>query len=265
MRSLVIILFFSTFLSGCASYFLRKDCESKNWFQYGQEVALKGQRLEEDDYLNQCRKVEAHIDPSDLDLGFKKGRANYCTTEKIFEVGKSGDSFQKDMCEGENIRKLQEHHLAGIKEYCDEENGFNAGSSGKKYRNVCPKSLETKFLPNYRKGRRQYLTEVISTKSDQLIGIDREVSDLDRSRQNYMYQLALVRGRETVVSHTSYSNATHTRTDSVSVEESPEVTRRSMSIQNDINGIDNQINQKRSMQNKIREDILNLRVELATL
>ncbi len=71
---IVLIIFFGLTLSSCASYFKRKACESTNWFEYGQKVAEQGQNLENDQFINECRKVEADISEPKLDLGFKKGR-----------------------------------------------------------------------------------------------------------------------------------------------------------------------------------------------
>ena len=40
-----ILLFLSALsLASCSSYFKRKTCESTNWFEYGQSVALEGRR-----------------------------------------------------------------------------------------------------------------------------------------------------------------------------------------------------------------------------
>ena len=54
----------------CASYFTKRDCNKTNWFAHGQKVALRGQRVDADDYVKQCERVEANINYADMDLGF---------------------------------------------------------------------------------------------------------------------------------------------------------------------------------------------------
>ena len=50
---LVFALVISTLLlSSCASYFVRKDCEKKNWYQVGYDAALRGDRISNDETVN---------------------------------------------------------------------------------------------------------------------------------------------------------------------------------------------------------------------
>ena len=77
MMSLLIVLL-TMQMFGCASYFKRKECEKINWFDHGQSVAMRGDRLNADKAVNECRKVEADISETQLDLGFKSGMQKYC-------------------------------------------------------------------------------------------------------------------------------------------------------------------------------------------
>lgn len=80
----------ATLLSGCTTYFTRKECERTNWFQHGYDVAMKGKRLDADEHVKTCQSVEAKMSWGDLDTGFKAGMAKYCTEDNVFAVGKSG-------------------------------------------------------------------------------------------------------------------------------------------------------------------------------
>ena len=58
----VLLLFICIALSSCSSYFKRQTCESTNWFEYGQNVALEGRRLTGDQFVLECQKASSDID-----------------------------------------------------------------------------------------------------------------------------------------------------------------------------------------------------------
>lgn len=161
---------------GCASYFKRQQCESINWFEHGQSVAMKGQWLNADRMVNECRKAEADVREADLDRGFKSGVQKYCTGANVFMIGKNGDFFSQDICEGPQLSVLLNEHQRGVAEYCAKENGFNAGASGKKYQNICPKKLEDTFLVEYKKGRKKYIQALIENKKEEIQGLETKLA-----------------------------------------------------------------------------------------
>lgn len=159
-------------LAACASYLKRKECESVNWFEHGKSVALRGEWLNSDKLVGECRKVEAEIQESQLDLGFKNGMQRYCTADNSYQTGKKGDLFSRDLCEGPEINMLLGQYKKGINDYCAKANGQTAGASGKKYQNVCPKELEPAFLVEYRKGRKKYVQAMIETRQGDIRDVD---------------------------------------------------------------------------------------------
>ncbi len=44
----------------------------------------------------------------------------------------------------------------GLREYCTVESGYAVGSSGRRYRKVCPPEQEQAFLQGYEEGRKDY-------------------------------------------------------------------------------------------------------------
>lgn len=172
----ILILFSAISLIGCASYFKKKDCEAINWFEHGKKVALSGKWLNSDSVVSECRKVEAEMSESALDQGFKNGMQQYCSSENSYLVGKSGDTFSRDLCEGPQINVLLNQHKKGLADYCAKSNGYNAGISGKKYSGLCPKDLEPAFLPEYRKGRKKFVETLIANKKAEISEIERKIS-----------------------------------------------------------------------------------------
>lgn len=175
----ILLIALTVNLSACASYFKRKECESINWFEHGKKVALRGDWLNADQTVNECRKAEADIQESQLDLGFKNGMQKYCSGPHAYLVGKNGDFYSRDLCEGPQISVLMTEHKKGVADYCAKSNGFNAGTSGKKYLNICPKELESTFLPEYRKGRKKYIQAMIETTQADIHQLDSRLSSLN--------------------------------------------------------------------------------------
>jgi len=173
-------------LVACASYFKRKECESTNWFEHGKSVALRGEWLNSDKLVGECRKVEAEIQESQLDKGFKNGMQRYCTADNSYQTGKKGELFSRDLCEGPEINMLLGQYKKGISDYCAKANGQTAGASGKKYQNVCPKELESAFLVEYRKGRKRYVQSMIDTRQEDVRNLETKIymkrSDLSASK-----------------------------------------------------------------------------------
>lgn len=176
-----IVLALAFVLSSCASYFVRKECEKLNWYQVGYDAALRGERISNDETVNKCRKAEAEISESQLDVGFKAGMSRYCQPDGVFQTGKSGELFNSDFCEPGQISFLRKRHQEGLNAYC--QDGMTAGLSGKKYKNVCSPGQEKAFLPEYRKGRKKYLQGMIANTETKVREVDLEMDKLSYSKR----------------------------------------------------------------------------------
>jgi hypothetical protein len=153
-----VILF--VLFSGCANFFIRQECQKLNWYQLGYDAALRGDRISNDPQINRCRKAEAEISESQLDVGFKAGMSRYCQPETAYQTGKQGDTLNSDFCDSNIIGLLTQKHKLGNLAYCAD--GLNAGLSGKKYKNVCTAESEKTFMPAYKQGRKKYLTSLLT-------------------------------------------------------------------------------------------------------
>jgi Protein of unknown function (DUF2799) len=253
-------------LTSCASYWTRKDCEKTNWFQYGQSVAMQGRRLTGDPKINSCLKAEAEIDEVALDRGFKTGMATYCQPETVFQMGKKGDFFNVEMCDGEQPRFLQKRHAEGVQAYCAKTNGYAAGSKGSKYNGICPKNLEAAFLPEFNRGRKAFLTSAITNNETRIDEIERQIRRLDSDRMSLVTQMALMgNSTSTVVREVKYDPVTHARREETRVEENPEAKRRRDDLKFNLDSKEREIEAKRNEQDKLSDMNREMRTELSTL
>lgn len=250
---------------GCASYFTRKNCESTNWFEYGKNVAMQGRRLSGDQFVGECRKVEAEINEADLDRGFKQGMATYCLPQTVFDLGKSGEFFSSDMCDGENPRMLTERHKAGVLEYCRKGNGYSAGAKGKPYNRICPKELETAFLPEFNRGRKKYLAVMVSENEKRIYDIDREILNLERERNMRSLEAQRLQLPTGLAVERRYDPATGTMREQVVQQLSEDQKRQAEDMRNRVQSLDNQINSKRNEQVNIREKNRQIQLEIVAL
>jgi hypothetical protein len=176
--NLVFILSVAGVLTSCSSYMKRQECESTNWYSYGESVALEGRRLSGDQFISECNQAEGDIDESAVDRGFKAGLQKYCLPETVFQTGKSGNFFSTEMCTGQGLNLLIAKHRAGVLEYCKKSNGYAAGARGNPYNKICPASLEESFLLEFNRGRKRYISEEISENNNQISRIENEVTRL---------------------------------------------------------------------------------------
>ena len=153
----------SFYLVGCVSP-LKERCEKTNWFEHARDVALDGRYLEEDVLIKECKGIDS-TSAVQLDLGFKSGHERYCTYENYFRKGEAGDTVNYRMCNELALRDMQERYISGLKRFCTADVGYTYGGSGKVYKNVCFLDTEKKFLPQYFKGRKEYLLRSISQTS----------------------------------------------------------------------------------------------------
>ena len=160
-------------LSGCSSCMIKQDCEKTNWFEHAKKVALQGKYLEEDEQVLKCKKVDV-MSHKQLDMGYKEGRGIYCTLEQINKNAQQGNPVNFSMCVGLPGKSMREQYSEGLKTFCTSNSGYQYGSSGEVYKNVCSPAAEKVFLPSYFKGRTNYLTNYIQDKKDVLVNLEKQ-------------------------------------------------------------------------------------------
>ena len=260
-----LLLILALLTPGCASYFTRKSCEGTNWFEYGHRVAMEGRRLSGDDFLAECRKVEAEINETELDRGFKGGMAKYCMPESVFDLGKRGEFFSAEMCDGENPRLLGEKHKLGVAEYCKKSNGYSAGALGKPYNRICPKAMEAEFLPEFRRGRKKYLSVLVIQNERKVNDIDREVYQLERERNDKALEMQRLQMPVGSILERRYDPYTGTYREQVSTQMTDEQKRRVDDVRWKIQNLDSQISSKRKEQSDLRDQNSKIQLEIVQL
>ena len=263
MRILTLMMAFV--LSGCASYFLRKDCEKTNWYQHGHDVAMAGKRLDADDYVKQCQRVEAKVGWGELDTGFKSGMARYCTPDNVFAVGKAGKPFVYDMCDGESERKMRVRYEAGLAEFCVPANGYRFGSAGGVYQNVCPRAVEEAWLTEYRRGRKIWLGAVIERKEREMANLAQEILGLRVREQTLTVEKTSLAGRTTIKSERVFDATTGTYREQVSQVPDEQANARGQQLTHEISNVRYEIQRVEGERARLSTEVGHMRTEMVAL
>jgi hypothetical protein len=230
-------------------------------------MAKRGQRTDSDSFVRECEKAEASIDSASLSKGFQKGLDEYCTPEFAYVLGKRGEFLVNDMCSGSAERMMKPKHEEGVREYCQPANGVQAGAQGKKYNQICPKDLETAFLPQFNQGRKRYLSSLATQKEAEIQDIDKEIGDLNRKKHEMLFEIEQLMRQKTVVQTTTVNRTgSSVQVEQVSAERnSRNIESEIQSIRWNMNRVDQEIESKRKRQQALRQEIRDARTEEGTL
>lgn len=252
-------------LSGCSSYFKRKSCEKINWHEHGYKVAMRGERLTGDETYNSCVKVEAEMSHSEADTGFKAGMKKYCTPEHSLSNGKKGVLQNFEFCGVSQSSKMARAHKKGVIHFCRKSNGYKFGAKGGVYNNICPKKMESAWLPEYHRGRRIYLKDQISAKEQSISHIEDEISDFEKERRNLNNQIILLPRGKKMTSERQYNPDTNTYKEETLVTEDDETRRKREDLEYRLRGVTRKINKARDRQKNIRGEIRSMKTEIRSL
>ncbi len=68
-------------------------CRNADWFEVGRVDGLSGVPTEASTYVNRCVSLGVAIDEELYNGGWQRGLVDYCTPERAFDAGRSGESY----------------------------------------------------------------------------------------------------------------------------------------------------------------------------
>lgn len=260
MKNAFVMSCLGLLLTGCTSYFVRQSCKEINWYQHGFDVAMKGQRLNQDTTLQKCRDAEAEIPESQVDLGFKAGMANYCRPEEARKIGKRGEFLTTELCEPAVIKRMKAEHEAGVLDFCAPTNAFTVGASGVTYNKICPSSMEAKFMPEYVRGRKRFLQAAVIEGQKKTSDLDQQIHQQNNSIHRTQMELNYIPPPQKVVQKTQLPSGIVQEQTSY---EDPHQARRT-NLENEISGLRRQLNGLMEQKRKNDESTRQYQRELLT-
>lgn len=244
------------FLTSCASYFKRKNCESTDWYQHGYKFAMQGKRLDADSFIKECRAVEAKVDFAAADTGFKAGMTDYCKEDSAYNKGYEGESYNYNFCSSNKKARIQGSFERGRDKLCS-SGGYQFGASGKTYAGQCSTRGEEKFLKNFNRGRYKFLNNEIRMAKNEIYQTDRKIRNLQYEILNLQSQRNAMGGGQVIVRERKYDEFNRNYREEVKVEENPHVANEKMRLENIIRRKRSEVtslkNKQTDLENKIRE------------
>lgn len=188
---MILLIYSFIVLTSCASA-LKKKCENTNWHEYAHSVAMRGDRLDQDQFINNCRKEEVEINSATLDKGFKSGMKDYCRPQTAYDIGKNGGKLNKDFCDSNEFSVMIKKYQEGLNYYCSVDHSFELGASGKIYTGICSPENEKAWMPGYKKGRKQFLQLSIEQNKSKISQYDRELQLVNNELNRLTFQLSVL-------------------------------------------------------------------------
>lgn len=108
-------------LLGCQQSKNQELCESIYWRSYAQDVALRGQTMNEATLVKMCQKNQFTIPEKEWNEGFAVGVQTYCQNDFAMNLGKKGVSYPLNNCAKENQESLAKAHQLGVNSFCQGE------------------------------------------------------------------------------------------------------------------------------------------------
>lgn len=249
---------------GCSSA-LKKECESKNWFEHGKSVAMSGKRLNEDSFVKSCEKEGVEVNSAQVDLGFKAGMSQYCLPDTVFQTGKNGDFFNTDLCDPSHERSLKARHAEGVVAFCDPSNGQSVGSSGRVYNKICPTNMEQKFLKEFNKGRKIYLSNAMSGKEQEILQIEQQIHSYESEKNRLTMEMATMPSGEIITQESVYDPVTNSYKQQFKKTQDATAQQKRDNLKYEISNMNRNIEASRAKQLGLRQEITKLKTEKETL
>lgn len=248
-------------LTACSSCQIKKQCENTNWFEYGQSISEKGQYLEEDDFVKQCKEYEIY-DFVKTDLGFKSGREKLCNYPRIEELGTLGEKVNFKFCDGLSMNKMLDHHKKGLQSFCVQQVGYSYGSSGKVYQEVCSKEQELVFLPAYLGGRKEFLGKEKKRLQDSLFRLRQDIQSLNRSELNLQSDYNLISHIQDCKTKKIYNQQSLKDEMKLVCEEPDYIKNRKQSLQSQLNSLRSEISSNQRKLEANEQSLEKIEIEL---
>jgi hypothetical protein len=155
MRKLIyplMLLWLAGTITGCASM-SKKDCENANWHAIGYNDGARGiQPGHLNVYSQRCAEYKIVPDAGAYQAGWNEGIRSYCTNANGYQAGAAGLAYN-NICPADVAPAYLAGYRQGLDQYCTPDNGLRQGLAGRPYRGVCPADMAGAFQNHYRLGQ----------------------------------------------------------------------------------------------------------------
>lgn len=136
LKQTLIYAGFAVLAAGCST--ISKDsCIAGTWESLGYEDGRKGEsRGHFNKIAKTCAKYGISADAAEYRIGYDTGVQQYCSYDKGFDHGTSGNAIKTE-CREINSTPYLDGYNKGLPLYCSYDRGFDHGESGKSIKALC--------------------------------------------------------------------------------------------------------------------------------
>lgn len=151
------LLLLASVVSSCSSSPIYQG-SAKSWYQLGYEDAMDGHRGRTPNQLYKKKKeIKTPLSIDKYHSGWKQGMKKYCKKGHGYQLGSEGIVYN-NICPDNMIPGFDHAWQRGLAVFCTPHNGFKLGVSGKHYSGFCPPYENIAFQREYNRGYKIYKT-----------------------------------------------------------------------------------------------------------
>ena len=94
-----------------------------------------------------------------------------------------------------NAVEFKTGYADGLKAFCTPDNALQFASQGGEYRGICPKEVESEFLPRYQTGQLIFLNRRVKELEDEMSSLRSQLSNREMEISNLQSQLSSSQSR----------------------------------------------------------------------
>lgn len=145
-------------LSNCARL-SQEDCQNMDWRQNGYNDGSRGLfQRTLEKEVKDCARFNIPVDKKAYREGWREGTRRFCQPKTGFQLGSEGRTYN-DVCPSNMKSAFRSAWRQGLREYCVPDTGYNLGRAGKAMPNFCAGDQVVAFKNSYQDGYRIFQAE----------------------------------------------------------------------------------------------------------
>ena len=143
-------------LTACTPHLNKAQCENINWYQMGYSDGSHDKPQRDlTNFVTDCAKFHIAVDQRMYIKGWKAGVKSFCQPQNGYNLGTQGSTFNA-ICPKYLAKPFQKAYFRGLKKFCITTSGYTMGRSGAAYPQACKPSYFPAFANAYNEGKSRY-------------------------------------------------------------------------------------------------------------
>ena len=151
LRKSILLMGFAVMATGCSTI-SEESCIAGSWESLGYEDGHNGEsRAHFNKIAKSCAKYGISANAAEYRAGYDTGLRQYCSYDKGYDHGVSGNS-RKTECLEINFTPYLDGYNKGVPLYCSYDKGYDHGERGKSVKSQCREIDSVSYLDGYDEG-----------------------------------------------------------------------------------------------------------------